>query len=104
MQFGQCRAQLYAFGIAVFPHLGLRHSRDGAGRGAKDVFIGAEPRFEGAAKDALLRFGAHEGDIGGQAFGEGGEACICHAPRCRGGPVRGQVPQHLPPRFAGAAR
>ena len=49
VQFGQRRAQFYAFGIAVFPHLGFCHGRDGAGRRSKDVFIGAKPRFEGAA-------------------------------------------------------
>ena len=80
MMSGQRVTQFIAACIRVFPDIpGLfAHGGEGFGGGAEDVFVCSEAGAEGFAAQALLHFGAYEGNGGGQARNERGIAWSSH--------------------------
>ena len=73
-------AQIVKLGVAIHPRLtgGLFHRRNRARAGAKDAFIGPDPRHEGGTARAFLRLGPDKGDRCGQGFDKGGIARRFH--------------------------
>ena len=75
---GKGRTQIEVFGVAIHPLGCFSHRPNCAGRGAKDVFIGAEACVKALPQCAFLRFGADEGNGGGERAGEFREAEFSH--------------------------
>jgi len=76
MMPGNRGAQIMNFRVAIFPRLAGRflHGGNGLGRGAEDIFIGADAGAHGNAAAPENGFRADEGNGGGKAVDERGKA------------------------------